>query len=734
MTLNPVKLFQQALRSEGGISKLSYGIRVFIALCGAMALSWSIDHIDWVIPIFLGIIASALAETEEGWQGRIQTLSVTLVLFMLTAFGVQLLMPYPWVFGISIAVMAFTLSMTGALGRRYGAISRATLTLAVYTMIGVSQTTHEVPIWHEPLFLTLGALWYGILSIIWAVFFANITLRQALSSLYIEVGLYLKLKSKFFPPPSSTAVDTLRLKLAQQHSQVVAALNVVREILVSRISSSPNNPQLGRYIRLYFTAQSIHERASSSHDNYSALAETFFHSDILFRLQRQLSESGTSCRKIGEAIRGKHAIDLRDSEEAVAGVIKSMAYLKADTLPGKWRLYRSLRQLTDNVLALQQELDNTPQLEDESLADASAQIPQPKVTLRSIVNQMTDQLTPKSQVFRHAVRMAIALTSGYIIIQTMNLSAGYWVLLTTLFVCLPTFGSTRKRLYERISGTIVGLIAAWSLITLFPIEIVQLSLAVVAGVVFFVTRTHRYMLATAAITLLVVFCFNQISDAYDVIWPRLFDTLIGGTISWLAVFFILPDWSYRQLPITFAEGMRRSAEYLQELMRFYQEENVDLQVYRHSRRRAYNADALLTSTLAEMRQEPGHYRTDTELWQRLVIRNHTLFNYIAAFSAHRGKLIEQTGNQVLADAANYIVTSLQEVAQSLEKKEKVAFNLAELERWQKKVEDCTSEHDDRHYFVQSQLQALFEQLIEIRRLAHELQMQVHGGKLKAVGD
>jgi len=730
--MNPFKLSSQALRKVGGISQLSYGIRVFIALCGAMALSWSIDQIDWIIPLFLGVIASALAETEDGWQGRVRALLITLVLFMVTAFGVQFLMPYPWAFGSCIAVVAFSLSMAGALGRRYGVIAQATLILAVYTMIGLNQTTQEMPVWYEPVLLTSGALWYGILSVIWAVFFVHVTLRQALASLYIEVGLYLKLKSKFFPPPSTTAVDSLRLELAQQHGQVVVALNKVREILVSRISSSPNNPRLGRYIRFYFIAQSVHERASSSHYNYSDLAENFFYSDILFRLQRQLSESGTSCRKIGEAIRGEHSIDLRDSEEAVAGVLKSMAYLEQEAQPVQWRLFRSLRQLTNNVLELQQELDKTPELENVSVADASLQIPQPKVTFGSILSQIAEQLTPKSQVFRHAVRMSIALTCGYVIIQNMNLTAGYWVMLTTLFVCLPTFGSTRKRLYERIAGTVVGLVAAWSLITLFPTETVQLLVAVIAGVVFFLTRTNRYVLATSAITLMVVCCFNQVSDGYDVIWPRLIDTLIGSTISWLAVFFILPDWVYRQLPITFAEGMRRSAEYLRELMRFYQEEDVSEQVYRHSRRRAYNADALLTSTLENMQQEPGHYRTDIELWQRLVIRSHTLFNYIAAFSAHRGILIEQSSNQVLADAGNYIVESLQEVAECLEQKNLVTFNVAEFDQWQKVLEDCSSDEDELHYFVQSQLQSLFGQLKEIRRLTHELQIQVHGDKIKVL--
>ena len=48
---------------------------------------------------------------------------------------------------------------------------------------------------------------------------------------------------------------------------------------------------------------------------------------------------------------------------------------------------------------------------------------------------------------------------------------------------------------------------------------------------FFVNRTTRYTLATAAITLMVLFCFNQVGDGYGLILPRLFDTLLGSLIA-----------------------------------------------------------------------------------------------------------------------------------------------------------------------------------------------------------
>ena len=53
------------------------------------------DEMALLIPLFLGIIASALAETDDGWQGRLSALAVTLVCFAIAALSVELLFPYP---------------------------------------------------------------------------------------------------------------------------------------------------------------------------------------------------------------------------------------------------------------------------------------------------------------------------------------------------------------------------------------------------------------------------------------------------------------------------------------------------------------------------------------------------------------------------------------------------------------------------------------------------------------
>ncbi len=71
--------------------------------------------------------------------------------------------------------------------------------------------------------------------------------------------------------------------------------------------------------------------------------------------------------------------------------------------------------------------------------------------------------------FRHAVRMSLVLCAGYAFIQFTGLQHGYWILLTSLFVCQPNYNATRHRLALRIIGTLVGVAIGLPVLLLVPL-------------------------------------------------------------------------------------------------------------------------------------------------------------------------------------------------------------------------------------------------------------------------
>ncbi|POM12790.1 TIGR01666 family membrane protein [Pseudomonas sp. WP001] len=715
--------FKQSLRRLWALDKFSYSIRVFIALTGSMALCWYQDEMTLLIPLFLGIIASALAETDDSWQGRLNALAVTLVCFSIAALSVELLFPYPWIFAASLALATFGLTMLGALGERYGAIASATLILSVYTMIGVDQRGGAVSdFWHEPLLLVAGAAWYGVLSVLWQALFSNQPVQQSLARLFRELGRYLKLKSALFEPIRQLDVEARRLELALQNGRVVAALNAAKEIILHRVGNGRPGSKVSRYLKLYFLAQDIHERASSSHYPYNALADAFFHSDVLFRCQRLLRQQGKACQALAESIQLRQPFIYDDSfAEALGDLNASLEHLRIQSNPA-WRgLLRSLRALAANLSTLDRLLGDASN--PDALADAtdSNLLDRAPRNLKEMWTRLRTQLTPTSLLFRHALRLSLALTVGYATLHAIHASQGYWIILTTLFVCQPNYGATRRKLGQRIIGTAIGLTVAWALFDLFPNPVVQSMFAIAAGLVFFINRTTRYTLATAAITLMVLFCFNQVGDGYGLFLPRLFDTLLGSLIAGLAVFLFLPDWQGRRLNKVLANTLTCNSIYLRQIMQQYAAGKSDDLAYRLARRNAHNADAALSTTLANMLMEPGHFRKEADVGFRFLVLSHTLLSYLSGLGAHRDtQLPADVREQLIAGAGNSLAASIDEIATGLANKQPIAIQSDDEEALAAQLEQMPDEIDEGQRLVQTQLALICRQLGPLRTLAAHL--------------
>ena len=717
------KSFQHSLRRLWALDKFSYSVRVFVALTGSMAFCWYQDEMSLLIPLFLGIIASALSETDDSWQGRLNALLVTLVCFTASALSVELLFPYPWLMVCALALASFGLTMLGALGERYGAIASATLILAVYTMIGVDQRGGEVTnFWHEPLLLVAGAAWYGILSVLWQALFSNQPVQQSLARLFRELGLYLKIKSALFEPIRKLDVEAGRLELARQNGRVVAALNTAKEIILHRVGNTRPGSKLSRYLKLYFLAQDIHERASSSHYPYNALADAFFHSDVMFRCQRLLRQQGVACQRLSESIKLRQPFVYDDSfAEALGDLHASLEHLRIQSNPA-WRgLLRSLRALAANLGTLDRLLSDASN--PDTLADAtdSSLLDRSPRNLKDVWSRLRQHLTPTSLIFRHALRLPLALSIGFAMVHWIHPSQGYWIILTTLFVCQPSYGATRRKFSQRIIGTAIGLAVGWALFDLFPNPLVQSMFAVVAGVVFFINRTTRYTLSTAAITLMILFCFNQVGDGYGLFLPRLFDTLVGSVIAAAAVFLFLPDWQGRRLNQVLANTLSCNSQYLRQIMQQYAQGKSDSLAYRLARRNAHNADAALSTTLANMLMEPGHFRKDADMGFRFLVMSHTLLSYLSGLGAHRDTVLPaEVREQLIEGAGSKIADSIDQIAQGLATKQAVAVQSDEEETLAGELEQMPDEIDENQRLVQTQLALICRQLGPLRTLAAHL--------------
>ncbi|WP_417420651.1 YccS family putative transporter [Halomonas sp.] len=714
------------LRRLWTLDKFAYSLRVFIAFSAALLFSGLAGDVALVIPLFLGIIACALSETDDSWQGRLQALLVTLVCFTSASFIVQWLFPWPWLFALGLGTSTFTLIMLGAIGQRYATIASGTLILSIYSMINIEQHGGvDADVASRQLLLLAGAAWYGVISVIWCALFSRQPVKQSMARVYKALGEFLILKSALFEPVRGVDVEARRVALARQNGKVVDALNQAKEMIFRRLEGQRGSHKLNRYLRIYFIAQDIHERASSTHYPYSALTEAFFHHDVLFRCQRLLDQQGRACRQLAKSLLLNRPFDHKQSEQALADLRASIDNLSERGKP-EWRaLLHPLNALASNLATLEAQIasahnpDITDDRRDSALYDRSPS------SLMEAWRRVRINITLGSPTFRHAVRLTTALMIGYGLLQWLDPEQGFWILLTTLFVCRPNFATTRRFLSQRILGTVLGLTAGWVSISLFPQPSIQSMIAVAAGVSFFANRERHYVIATASITLLVLCSFNQVGDGFNLIWPRLFDTLIGSLIAGLAVFFILPDWQGRRLYREAAKAITNHRLYLDEIVHQYEEGKQDDLAYRLARRNAHNADAALSTLLTNMLHEPGHYRKqDADNGLRFLVLSNTLLSHLSALGAHRHRLAEDEEDAASMPTAKRISELLGQLAEQLDKRQFIAPLDDQASELLAQLNEQGIHREEKalalYRPIQSQLRLIAEQLAPLGEAANRL--------------
>ncbi|RPH21713.1 TIGR01666 family membrane protein [Buttiauxella warmboldiae] len=693
-----------------------YNLRIFIALTGTAALPWWLGEVKLTIPLTLGVVAAALADLDDRLTGRIRNLLITLVSFFIASASVELLFPWPVLFGIGLMISTSGFILLGGLGQRYATIAFGALLIAIYTMLGISLYHH----WYQqPILLLTGAIWYNLLTLAGHLIFPIRPLQDNLARCYESLARYLEVKATLFDPDTEEESQAPMLELAMANGQLVTTLNQTKGSLLTRLRGDRGQRGTRRTLHYYFVAQDIHERASSSHIQYQALRDKFRYSDIMFRFQRLLTMQSQACLQLSRSIllRVKYQHDPR-FERAFTHLDAALERLKAD--PSLADELKALGFLVNNLRAIDAQLAT---IESEQALAA----PQNEIENRLLDDRLTGfgdiwqrlkrNLTPESALFRHAVRMSVVLCIGYAFIQFTGLKHGYWILLTSLFVCQPNYSATRRRLALRIIGTLVGVAVGLPVLYFVPSIEGQLVLIVITGVLFFAFRNVQYAHATMFITLLVLLCFNLLGEGFEVAMPRIFDTLMGCAIAWAAVSFIWPDWRFRRLPLVVERAFNANCRYLDAILEQYHQGRDNRLEYRIARRDAHNKDAELASVVSNMSSEPRVSVEMRETAFRLLCLNHTFNSYISALGAHREKLANQDILLLLDDAVCYVDDALHHLPADEERVQQALRGLSE------RITTLEPQPDTKEPLVLQQVGLLVALLPEISRLQQLVSQQ-----------
>ena len=690
-----------------------YNLRMIIAFAGTAFVPYYLDQQLMTIPLTLGVVAAGLSDIDDRFSVRIMNQIYTYIGFFITAVSIYVLFPHPVLFAIGLIVSCLGWILLGSLGRRYATISYGCLVIAVYSMLGVELFDN----WYTQAgLLVIGAIWYGLLSTISFLLFPVRQVQDKLAQSYSSLGDFLFAKSNLFDvdmTPESYQQSMIELSL--ENGKLIGIFNDMKTALLTRLKGDRGQKDTRRSLQYYFVAQDIHERADSAHIDYQKLTRIFEHSDILFRFQRVLSIQGKACKDLSISIlQRKPYHHNKRFKHAFHNLKLSLEKLRQEQQYDEiW--VNSLFSLYQNLKAIDAQLRN---VETERYIDKQAII---ESRLKDddlkgwddIVVRFKQHLSPESVLFRHAVRLSIVLFVGYIFVQITDITYGYWILLTALFVSQPNFNATKRRLYLRIVGTLVGITVGYAILYFVPSVEGQLLLLILSGVLFFELRSKQYAQATAFITILALINFNLDGMGFAAAIPRMIDTLIGCALAWLGVSFIFPDWKFRRLPRTISRSIQAQCNYLAEVIEQYKSGRNNGLNYRIVRRAAHNTDADVASLISTLATEPDFDPAQKALAFEFLCLNHTFISYIAALGAHREKISDQ---QVL----NLLDKALEDIQGALLRDEVPDLSAQNMLQEIRQRLSQNNDDDQKSLIVLQQLSLMFSVLNQFSQLKQNL--------------
>lgn len=633
---------------------------IFFATNLAALTVWQLEISEHTMALVLGIIAGGLSDLDNRLTGRLKNLFFSLIAFAISALSAQLALSYGWLFIPLITFITFVVIMLGALGTRYSTIAFSSLLVAVYTTLTYTPDS----LWYSnPLLILCGALLYGVVATLVYLCFPNRTVQENIADYFTALGHYLQIKSDFFDPDDTESLPTKQLGLAKANVEVMNAFDKARLSLFYRLRLQ-HRVRTQKMLRYYFTGQDIWERASSNYSQYTELFQSLQNSDLIFRFQRILELQAMACQQIAQCLRYGEAYQHNNRcERVLTGLTHSLQLCKAQGI----RQLPKLQSIAENLRHIERQLQ---QLDSERLSENSKMLPKTTRLIgeaqnnwRDILQAIRSQCHFGSQLFRHAVRLSIVVFVCSTLVELFQIEQGYWILLTAILVCQPNYSATKKRLIQRVVGTILGVIVGLSFRYLSPTLEAQLGLLVASSTLFFVFRTNNYSFSTFFITIQVLISFDIVGfDPDAAMLPRILDTLLGAGIAWLAVSYLWSDWKYLNLQQSLKQTLQNCATYLTHIIAQLQFGYRDQFAYRVARRSAQNAVAVLGNTVSNMFNEPKKYHKMLATAPMLLDLSYTLMSYISALGAYRTES-NQLNHQI--DFAGFFFKQGKSVAQLL---------------------------------------------------------------------
>ncbi len=136
------------------------------------------------------------------------------------------------------------------------------------------------------------------------------------------------------------------------------------------------------------------------------------------------------------------------------------------------------------------------------------------------------------EVPRHAFIVASTVAATTVLYRWLGLDFGYWIPLTALAVLQPDAHSSRVRLIQRASGTILGVLVVLATVSLSDSnQVLVVAIAIVSFGLFALRERSYHWLVTLLTPTALLMISTADFDGVDIVTERIIDTAVGLAVA-----------------------------------------------------------------------------------------------------------------------------------------------------------------------------------------------------------
>lgn len=646
------------------------GIRLGVAIAVPFGILYLLGLSEYAPAVVVGAFLNAPGDIPGSIKRKVNAILVSIGLTMLITTIILFSKAFLPLLLVAIAVISFTVAFISVYGFRASMVSFSGLLAMVLAFAVEKERAAEI--WSHVGLMGIGGFWYLGLSSIFQQLAPKKDQNQLLSDTLLLIGKYLKLRARLLGKKSKRD-ESLKQVFVLQHL-INDKHETLRESLLTARKRSGRSHYEEKQLLIFLSSINIFELIEAKHLDYEMIDGIFGEHKKFLKASKKLNKTmGNHLIRLSELLIQKDEIPNKDVLlKALAKAHDSIGkYIEAVQLPAAREgalvlrnLYDYQEQLLQEIRAIRRVMAN---VKDASKVSLKRQDASQFLTLQEYrLNVLSQNFSLSSTMFRHSLRLAIAVVSAYLIGHFFHIQNTYWILLTIIVIMRPSYGLTKERSKDRIIGTLIGAAIAVPIVILSQSMVLYAILAFVSLILAFSLIQQNYKSAAALITISIIFVYTLINpNAFEVIQFRVIDTIIGSAIAVLANYIILPSWEADNLKQVLVNALKMNRGYLLATRDLYLDRSEHKLAYNVARKEAFLAISNLNAAFQRLSQDPKSKQREFQLIYEIVTLNQTMISAIASIgnfiSNHKTTAASEEFNILVKRIANTLQISRESV-------------------------------------------------------------------------